>query len=232
MTTDAKYDPNTGVKIAGTEGQEQEDNTNYKSLYEQAKTKIDELSDVTKHKAYKTLQADLQKANELLVATKTQLQETIGVLDPLKAEHEKILKEHTTLKGTLAELEVTKDALTAKTQRATVIMSKFPNLSAFEAEGLLPETGPDDDPAKIEEVFGKFNSKITGLQQQTADSAKKDFLAGGLSKTAGSGGEEQNAKGATAAAELQAANDAVLKGDMKAYKEHFDKYLEQSKTKV
>jgi hypothetical protein len=232
MTTDAKYDPNTGELIAGKEGQEQKDNTDYKGLYEQAQAKIAELSDVTKHKAYKTLQGDLQKKDELLVATRTQLEETTKVLDPLKAEHEKILKEHTTLKGTLAELEVTKDALTAKTQRASVIMGKFPNLAPFEAEGLLPETGPDDDPAKIEEIFGKFNAKISGIQQQASDSTKKDFLAGGVSKAAGAGGEQQNAKGATAAAELQAANDAVLKGDMKTYKEHFDKYLELSKVKV
>ena len=193
--TDAKYDPKTGKLIAGTEGQEQEDKTDYKTLYEQAQTKIEELSDVTKHKAYTQLQKDLQKKDELLVATKTQLEEMTKVFDPLKSEHEKLTTEHKTLKETLEELEVAKDELTAKTQRATVIMSKYPELATFEAEGLLPETGPDDDPAKLEEIFGKFAGKLNGVQKQAAEGAKKDFLAGGVTKGAGSGGEDQGGHG-------------------------------------
>jgi hypothetical protein len=111
-------------------------------------------------------------------------------------------------------------------------MGKFPQLAAFEAEGLLPETGTEDDPAKMEEIFGKFAGKLTSIQQQAGKSAKEEFASGGVGKAAGSGGGDADVKGASAAAALKAANDAVLKGDAKGYKENYDKYLELSKAKT
>jgi hypothetical protein len=229
--TEAKYDPNTGKLIAGKEGQEAGDKTDYKALYETEHAKVEELSDVTKHKAYTQLQKDLQKKDELLVATKTQLEELTKQFDPLKSNYDSLTTEHKTLKETLEELELAKDELSVKASRASIIMSKYPELAAFEAEGLLPETGTDDDPAKIGEIFGKFAAKITGIQQITAEGTKKDVLSGGLPKGAGGGGNE-DVKGVSAAAELKAANDAVLAGKMKEYNEHYTKYLELSKAKT
>lgn len=117
--------------------------------------------------------------------------------DSLTSEKEKLATDLTdaksfqgqvdTLQDTIAQVN---DKLTAETSakekaqagldRATTIIKKYPGLAAWEAEGLLPQA---DDPDKLEELLGKFQSNLgkqvdSKLEEKISGASPEEILDG------------------------------------------------------
>jgi hypothetical protein len=144
-----------------------------------------------------------------------------SALEALQITHTALQTEHQTAKAKLDELELGKTTAEVKLMRAKIIMSKFPELASWEADGQLPETPADAKETDVEALFKSFSEKLTAA-------------AKGITKTAGAsivpppGGDPA---GTNAAEELKLAKAAMSKGKIDEYTLHYNKYLELSAKK-
>ena len=164
---------------------------------------------------YVGLQNKLQKEQE----AKEKLQEDLGLL---KNQVLELSTEKDGLSASVTEFETTvtgKDEQISKLEkdkkRASLIFAEFPELAAFEADGLLPDA---EDETILTEKFTAFSKKLNLMEEAGA----KKFAAGGGSITPGKKTEPASGN---ADAFLKLANDAALSGNTQAYNENFEKYL-------
>jgi DNA repair exonuclease SbcCD ATPase subunit len=214
----------------GTNGAGNQQDPDYKKLYEELLKKSEKLIDpsdydVSKDKRYTGLMQTLQKTQDDKKAIADQFDDLQTQFKTVKSEHESATQSVSTLQSQIDALEIEKETLSVKSARADLIMKEFPQLAGFEADGLLPETGPDEGEEALKKLFTSFSAKLGSVKEQ----AKTDFGKGGLPGSAGAGGENNTNKTATAKVEYDLAVAASLKGDQTEYRKHYDNYLNLSK---
>lgn len=176
---------------------------------------------------YNGLNTTFQKEQEAHGKTKTRLTEVEKSLGDLQKTHEEINLKHTDLSKKFEEQALQLTVLGTADKRMKLLAREYPALVSFEVEGLLPETGPEDDEAKMREFFGKFAEKLGAIQT----AAKKEEIAGAAPGASGSNlGPDAKAKEA-AQAHLKAANAAALKGDTDTYNKEFNLFLQATQPK-
>jgi chromosome segregation ATPase len=113
------------------------------------------------YKGLQTLYNKLKRSYEDLEAKYAQAVQSSEEVTLKAGDREKSLKglndELTSLKQQIQTLEGEKAKSDTRATRAQLIMSKFSELSEFEADGLLPNA---DTPEELEVAFGKFRDKL------------------------------------------------------------------------
>lgn len=181
MADKSKYDSQSGGNTS--EDGDQNGNTDYKQKYEEVQSLLEK-----KEKEYVGLQGTVQKKDDLLKEAQAKFAELTGTHSQVQSDLAKLAADKETLSSTLGEKE--KALVTYKTQaeRAKIIMGEYPELAIFEAKGLLPQTGPDDDESKMKALFGNFKTTMDALRGETASKTKADLLAGAGAKQPGDTG--------------------------------------------
>lgn len=197
--------------------------TEYRKKYESLQNKIEkgELVDPLAFIEEKVKKGELY-TKERFSGLQTKYQTTQEALDELNTKSQKWqsdlsqLGELVKTKDTEREsLDVELETLRRSQKRTKLILSDFPELAPFEADGLLPEAEEE----KLPEVFSAFATKLNGLKDKTT----KEFVKGG---TSGEPSSKEEKKAVTPQAILKEANAALAGGDSKTYNEKYDLYLD------
>jgi hypothetical protein len=198
----------------GTSSSTSSEGTDYKSMYQSLKAKVDEGKEYISHVRYAALQATMQttadqkKQFELEATTaKQKIAELENLRDALTTQ----LNEAQTTKDTVAK---EKETLTRKLSRHQILMTSYPELAIFEAKGLIPES-PD---GKDEEIFKVFSEQINSV----AVRAKGEFGKGGAPTPPPPAG--QNTPKQEGNALLAQATAKALAGDREGYDALIDQY--------
>lgn len=122
-----------------------------------------------RQKDYLNLQEKHDALQEEAETSKQSDREKQAKLDALQKEADEAKAELDKTAGELATQE-------AKVNRANMIMSQFPELAPFEAEGLLPETGTEEEMTEKFTAFSEaLNKRVqTNVERQVVGSAAGD----------------------------------------------------------
>lgn len=209
ITTGTTTDP-TAIS-AGSTG----DQLDYKSLYEKALLEKEPVKTEDWQKRFTGLQGAYQRDQEKWKATQTELESTKKSLAELttgKTSIEEALKARSEEYERLAtEHEIASHQL----DRLTIILTKYPALADFEAEGLLPD-GTGEEFAKKLDIFA---AKIG----RTGKESIAKHLEGATPPTPGT------TPATTSASLWQQAMTALTTGDTVAYDKLYTQFLEESK---
>ena len=162
----------------------------------------------------KAVYVGLQQTHEKLVLANKKTEETLLVANTELETHRKKVGDLTVSSGDLqGKLSVAE----LKLERQKLVMSKFPALVGWEADGLLPEVGLEQLPTVLTGIEERLKSGQAAM--------KAEVVAGSSAITTGA----STAVTTTAKSKLKEANDALLKGDEKAYNSLFGEYLDLKK---
>jgi len=181
----------------------------YKALYETAVAKLSTTESEWKAK-YAGLQRTLQTEQDNLKAKVTEYTTLKSQFDGLQAEKETVAK-------TLSEKEGLVGTLEADIKRKSLIMEKFPHLSTFESQGLLPQKPLEE----LEGALGLFSASL----EKISGEARKQHAEGG------SAGEPAGKKQSVTSSQmkLHEAQQAAMRGNGAEYQKLYGEYLELSK---
>lgn len=197
----------------------------YKSLYESAQRELLELKD-TSVKSYTGLQRTLSQEQVVAKKTAETLAEVTQRLEQMTASHGELNQKATQLAE--AEEKARKELVELRVDRArkNLIISKYPGLAPFEAEGLIPmpkdavDAEGNVDEAKFVSIFEAFSGKIGALSQ----AQQRNFNAGGTPPT------PPAPQGPTTPAVLLAeANAHAMRGDTAKFDAAYQKYIDALK---
>jgi hypothetical protein len=220
MTEQSKYDDKSKGNTSEADGQN--GTIDYKAKYEEVQAELGK-----KEKEYTGLQGTVQKKDDALKEAQGKLAELTGASAKFQSDLEKLMTEKETLSTTLTEKEIALVSSQTEAARAKLIMKEFPELAIFESKGLLPQTGPDDDEAKLKELFGNFKTTMDTLTGTASKQTKDNILAGGSPKQPDTtSGAELSGSTGPAAAHLALAQAAALAGDMRTYDKEFSLFQE------
>jgi hypothetical protein len=187
-------------------------NPDYQGMYTDLMGKINSGEFFTKA-VYTGLQQTHEKevgahkaAKAELATAQAQIKELTDKIGTLETGSQSILEAKKSLEDQLT-------TTSRKLKRSQLVMSKFPHLAQWEAEGLLPDA-PED---QLETVFKAIGDRLAttntqARQQQVAGASALDSSASAVVEV-------------SANVLLKEANDALVKGDQKTYNEKFEAYL-------
>ncbi len=229
------YLDESSVGGLGSSGQQNQQSDDWKAKFEASQT---ELTSLKGQLTTKTTEAE--EATKRFTGLQKVYQTEKDAHTLLQTEHAKLttqfqtaFTEAETFKNGLAErdqklAQLTADHTKATTglERARLIMSKYPELAPFEANGLLPTPG---EGKTLEDVLGAFKTSLDDV----AKKANANFAAGASLDPAGTsnlgGSSAQNATVAT----LQAkANEAAITGKSDEYNNYMDQILKLTAPKA
>ena len=219
MPDQSKYDDKSKGNTSEADGQN--GTTDYKEKYEALQAELGK-----KEKEYTGLQGTVQKKDDALKEAQGKLAELTGSSAKFQSDLEKLMTEKETLSTTLTEKEIALASSQTEAARAKLIMKEYPELAIFESRGLLPQTGPDDDEAKLKELFGNFKTTMDALTGIASKKTKEDLLSGGTPKQPDTSGAGPSGSTDPAAAHLALAQAAALAGDLKTYDKEFSLFQE------
>ena len=201
---------------AGGAGSGNSDSTDYKVLYDTT-IAAKAQADAEWQKRFGGLQATYQKEQEAKTNAMTELTTVRSMLESNTKTLETLNTEKTTLTTQVTEKDQALSKAQAELQRKTLIMKDYPQLIAFEANGLLPDAPLEELPTKL----NLFRDSLGTIE----NAAKQQHNAGGTPPDPAS--KQQGAE-RTAAAALKDAQTASIKGDVGTYQTFYKEYLELS----
>jgi chromosome segregation ATPase len=150
---------NTDDVVGTLDADTNDGNSNQQSADKSGTTKKDwEAS----YKGLQTLYNKLKRSHDELEAKYAQAVQSSEEVTLKASDKDKSLKtlndELTSLREQVKTLEGEKFKSDSKAARAQLIMAKYPELSEFEADGLLPNA---DTPEELETAFEKFREKLS-----------------------------------------------------------------------
>ena len=164
---------------------------------------------------YVGLQKTLQTEQDKAITATEALASLQGASAELKASFSTLETQAAELKRTNDEKEAKVKELTMKTERAKLIMGKYPELAIFEASELLPV----GDVEKLDEIFGNFSKKLASTKLE----ATRERLTGGGETTPG-GKDTTEVAPVGPKAILKEAHVALASNDQDLYNTKMDDY--------
>lgn len=146
------------------------------------------------------------KAEESVADLKSQVATLNTEKASLQTEYDSLFKQNEGFNKQITEL-------TARQERTKLIMSDYPELAPFEADGLIPNASADQLP----DILKKMSERITAEHEK----GKHEFAKGGGSPSPGGAGNTLK----SAKELLIQSGEAKLKGDFALGDELYDQYL-------
>lgn len=189
------------------------DQMDYKAKYVELSAQI-ASGDYVPKTVYTGLQQTHEKTilahradKDTLASLQTQLTNKDTVLQGVSTQMTELT---TKLEGSTKELEISRQ----KNERTTLIMGKFPQLSNFEADGLLPQAAAGDD---LEKLLTSFSEKL-GVLKKTS---QQTVMAGASDPPSG----KDAVSTPTTKQLLDEMNELSRAGKWKEYNDAYAKYL-------